>query len=259
MAGNLLPAAVWRAIDQNGLTMAGAKLQFYLTGTTTAASVYANATLATALSNPVVADGAGLFPAIYLDPTVTYRMQLQTSGGQVIADVDPVSVTVTEATLAQVNAGLVTGVYVSPAKLAAWTGIAAALGYTPLNKAGDTATNLTLAFSSFASNSAGYLGAPVNEEDVAYTFALSDSGKMVRANNGAAMAYTIPPSTFPVGTAIVVRNVGAGVVTITRGSGVSLMLAGSGTSKDVALAQWGFATLIQEATNSWVISGTGIS
>ena len=102
----------------------------------------------------------------------------------------------------------------------------------------------------------------MNEEDGAYSFVLTDAGKMVRGNNASPMTYTIPPNSavaFPVGTAIVVRNVGAGTITITRGAGVTLLLAGGSTSKDVALAQWGMATLIQETANNWVISGTGIS
>jgi hypothetical protein len=85
---------------------------------------------------------------------------------------------------------------------------------------------------------------------------------MIRMNNAAATTITIPPNAavaFPIGTAIVLRNVGVGVTTITRGAGVTLQIAGSATSKDVAMAQWGSATAIQEAANAWVISGTGLS
>ena len=152
--------------------------------------------------------------------------------------------------------------FVSPAKLGDWTGVAGALGFTPLNKAGDTATNLLIANTALASTSAGYLGAPVNEQDANYTFALSDAGKMVRANSASGIAWTIPPNSavaFPLGTAIVVRNLGAGTVTIMRGSGVTQLLAGGSTSKDVSLAQYGLATLIQESANAWVCSGSNVS
>jgi hypothetical protein len=263
MAGLLLAVPVFRAIDQNGEPMSGAQLQFYLTGSTTPNNVYTSASLATPLSNPVIADSGGLFPPIYLDPTVTYRAELLSSTGSVIANVDPVSESVVEASQVQVNAGAATGVYVSPAKLAAWTGVAAALGYTPLNKAGDMATNLTLnSAASPTLYSAGYLGAPVNEQDAAYTLALNNAGELTRGNSASAIAWTIPPVAsvaWPIGTMLVFRNVGAGVVSITRGTGVTLMLAGSGTSKDVALAQYGLATAVMEATNVWVISGVGIS
>jgi hypothetical protein len=79
-----------QALDSDGNPISGAKLLFNLTGTTTPATVYANSTLATPLSNPVVADAAGRFPSIYLDPAITYRVRLFTAADvQVGNDVDP--------------------------------------------------------------------------------------------------------------------------------------------------------------------------
>ena len=263
MAGSLLPTVAFRAVDANGAPLAGALLQFYLTGTTTPTNAYTTSAMGVALSNPVVADAGGLFVPIYLDPSVTYRMQLKTSGGTIVSDVDPISTSVLEATGAQVNAGVATGVYVSPAKLAAWTGIATALGYTPANKAGDTLTNSLLAFSSLAANSSGYLGLPVNEQDVNYTTVLLDAGKLVRCNSGSAVAYTVPPVAsvaYPVGTAIGFRNVGAGVVTMTPGSGVTFMKSGATTTAaTIALAQGEMVTAVMEATNAWVFSGSNMT
>ena len=91
MTGTLLPVPSLRAVDANGVPMSGALLQFYLTGTTTPTPVYTSATLGTPLSNPVVANSAGLFPAIYIDPTITYRAQLLTSGLSLVQDIDPVA------------------------------------------------------------------------------------------------------------------------------------------------------------------------
>jgi len=250
MTGILLHDPVIRAVDANGDPLPGAQLQFYVTGTTTPQAVYSDATLDTPLANPVVADSGGLFAPIFLNPAQTYRAQLLNSAGTLIADMDPINGAQTIANGAVTAAMLASGA------------AAGNLGFTPLNRAGDTATNLLIANSALSTTSAGYLGAPVNEEDGAYSFVLTDAGKMVRGNNASAMAYTIPPNSsvaFPVGTAIVVRNVGAGTITITRGVGVTQLLAGGSTSKDVALAQWGMATLIQETANNWVISGTGIS
>jgi hypothetical protein len=261
MSGLLLAQPVLRAIDQNGAPMAGAQMQFYQTGTTTPTPAYASATLATALPNPVVADSGGLFSPIWLDPTVTYRIQLLTSAGTLVQDIDPATESVVEATQAQVNAGTATGLFVSPAKLAAWTGIPAALGYTPLNRAADTANNLALTFTGYSVNSAGYLGAPVNEQDGAYTLQQSDAGKLVRAMISAAATYTLPANSFQLGNLIMIRNAGnsSATLTVARGTGVTLYGAGGTTSKDWSLAPGGLATIGAEANNTWWISGAGIS
>jgi hypothetical protein len=251
MTGTLLHDPVIRAVDANGDPLAGAQLQFYATGTTTPQAVYTDDTLGTPLANPVVADSGGLFVPIFLNPAETYRAQLLNSAGTLIADMDPINGSQTPAN------GSITA-----AMLAA--GAAAGnLGFTPLNKAGDTATNLLIANSTIAATSAGYLGAPVNEQDASYVLVLSDAGKMIRTTNGSASTITIPPSSsvaWPVGAAIVLRNAGAGTVTVTRGSSVILIGAGTNTNKDWSLGAYGMATIIRDASNdSWVISGVGVS
>ena len=250
MTGILITNPTYRAVDANGVPMSGAQLQWYLTGTTTPSAVFTSATLATPLANPVISDSAGLFPPMFRDPTVTYRAQLLASLGALVQDLDPVAAPFVNPSGSIIATMLLAGTAVTN------------IGYIPVNRAGDTAVNLALAFTAPSTTSAGYLGAPRNEQDVAYTLALSDAGGMVRHNNAAAYAHTIPPvatAPFPIGTAIVFRNYGAGVLTVTRGAGVTLCIAGSGTSKDVAIAQYGFATAVMEDTNIWVIAGTGIS
>ena len=263
MTGLLLPMPAPRAVDAGGAPMAGALLAFTLTGTTTPTAVYAGADLATPLANPVAADAGGLFPPVYLDPAVSYRCRLQTADGVTVRDIDPVSTAIVEASLAQVNAGAATGVYVSPAKLAGWTGVAAALGYVPANRAGDTLTNAVLAFSALSAASAGYLGLPVNEQDGAYVTGLLDAGRMVRGASASAIAWTLPPVAavaYPVGTAIAFRNAGAGVVTLSPGAGVTLIKAGATTpSASVALAAGALCTAVMEAADAWVVSGVGIT
>lgn len=260
--GVLLTQPVLVAVNGDGEPISGALLRFYLTGTTTPASIYADAALSTPLANPTVANGNGQFPAIYLDPTVTYRVQLQTASAAVLADIDPANLDVVAATQAQVNAGSAAGVYVSPATLAAWTGVPAALGYTPVNKAGDTATNLAINPAAPAVNSVGYLGAPINLQNGAYSFALTDAGKAVLSTSATADTWTLEPNSavaFPVDTIIPVVNVGAANVTIAPASGVTLNLAGTGATGNRTLAQWGLATLFQYGPNQWLISGTGLS
>jgi hypothetical protein len=70
---------------------AGAKAYFYATGTTTPQNTYQDSVLLTPHANPVVADSAGVLPAIYLDPSLIYSLTLKTSAGVLIYTVDPVN------------------------------------------------------------------------------------------------------------------------------------------------------------------------
>lgn len=78
------------AFSSNGAPVAGALLNFYLTGTTTRTPIYADSTLTTELTNPVVADAAAKYPTIYLDDTVTYKVvQTDADGVQIGDALDP--------------------------------------------------------------------------------------------------------------------------------------------------------------------------
>jgi hypothetical protein len=192
---------------------------------------------------------------------VTYRIQLLNAASAVLADIDPVNLSITAATQGQVNAGVATGVYVSPATLAGWTGVAAALGYVPVNKAGDTATNLVINPAAPVANSAGYLGSPINLQNVNYGLILSDAGKTIFSASGT-NTYTIPTNAsvaFPIGTVIAFINESAGALTIAPAGGVTLNLAGAGTTGNRTLAQWGIATMTQVSANSWIIGGAGLT
>lgn len=139
------------------------------------------------------------------------------------------------------------------------------LGYTPASLSGATFTGdcrLNFTAASLSTDSVGFRGVPINSQNGVYSFVINDVGRMVRHADSTARAWTIDPvatTAFPVGAAIVVRNVGSGIITLTRGSGVALRKAGSATDANIAVAQWGMATLIHEATDVWVVTGTGIS
>lgn len=80
MGAAILPEVRWRAIDENGQPMAGAKLYSYVAGTSTPQALYSDSLLTTPLANPVVADSGGLFPELFVLPT-GYKLDLQTSAG----------------------------------------------------------------------------------------------------------------------------------------------------------------------------------
>lgn len=82
--------------DLNGKPLVGAKAYFYAAGTTTPITVYGDYTLGTinALTNPVQTNGAGFWPAVFLDESVSlfYRVRVVSALGVVIYDTDGVPI-----------------------------------------------------------------------------------------------------------------------------------------------------------------------
>lgn len=74
------------ALDASGNPYSGAKLTVYDAGTTTPASLWATSSLSggAALSNPVTADSAGVFPQIFTAENAIFDTLLKTSGGVLI-------------------------------------------------------------------------------------------------------------------------------------------------------------------------------
>ena len=62
---------------KNGNTYQKARLYFYETGTFNFKDVYSDAQKTQVLENPVIADGAGRFPAIFMDTDADYRVWLK--------------------------------------------------------------------------------------------------------------------------------------------------------------------------------------
>lgn len=67
-------------------------LSFYIAGTLTLSTIYADEAATIPLPNPVTADADGRFPAIYLSDAIEYRcIEKDSNGVPVGADVDPVN------------------------------------------------------------------------------------------------------------------------------------------------------------------------
>jgi hypothetical protein len=77
------------AQDSSGGVLAGAQLTFFITGTSTKLDTYSDDTLVTANANPVIADSAGRFGAIFLRDE-DYKVTLQDSADVQIWSADPV-------------------------------------------------------------------------------------------------------------------------------------------------------------------------
>src|SRR6478736_10012088 len=78
-------------IDSSVRVTPSAKAYFYATTTTTPQDTYTTSARNVAHANPVVADANGVFPAIYLDPALLYRLDLKTSADVLIYTVDPIN------------------------------------------------------------------------------------------------------------------------------------------------------------------------
>ncbi|MFY7885674.1 MAG: hypothetical protein ACOVOV_12630 [Dolichospermum sp.] len=90
---------------------------------------------------------------------------------------------------------------------------------------------------------------------VSSVLALSDSGKLVEMNVGSANTLTIPASgttNFPIGTQILISQLGAGQTQIVAALGVTLLSAGGKTK---LTSQYSGASLIKRDTDTWYLFG----
>ena len=93
------------------------------------------------------------------------------------------------------------------------------------------------------------------QSGTSYTTVLSDRAGLVTMSSSSSNTITIPPTSsaaYPVGTVLSFSQIGTGQSTIAAGSGVTL----SHVSGLVFTGQYGMASAIQIATNSWIVSGS---
>lgn len=106
-------------------------------------------------------------------------------------------------------------------------------------------------------NSVGYRNAPQSTNT---TLALTDAGKHVWFTGGSTATLTVPTNSsvaFPTGTTILVANNNSGNLTIS-GAGVTFQLA-NGTTGNRTVATKGLASLLKVDTDTWWVSGAGVT
>lgn len=89
-----------------------------------------------------------------------------------------------------------------------------------------------------------------------YTLALTDGGCEVTMESSSSNTLTIPPNSsvaFPVGTQIVVRQIGSGVTTVDGDTGVTVNGVSAGGA--AILARYAGVSLLKTASDTWVMSG----
>ncbi len=113
------------------------------------------------------------------------------------------------------------------------------------------------------SNVIGYRDVPQNAQSGAYTFAAGDAGKHLYSTNSGAQTVTVPTNAsvaLPVGTAVTIVNNGTTAITFTT-TGTTVYKAGTSAAwaSGGTLAIRGMATWLKVATDTWFVSGSGLS
>ena len=97
---------------------------------------------------------------------------------------------------------------------------------------------------------------PQNTKSSGYVLILSDAGKHISITTG---GVTVPASIFAIGDSVTIYNNSASNQTITQGGSVTMYLVGTATTGNRTLAQRGLATVICVDTNTFVITGGGVT
>ena len=107
----------------------------------------------------------------------------------------------------------------------------------------------------------GYLSVPQNSQSGStYTLVLGDAGDHIYFTGGSTATLTVPTNSsvpFPTGTTILVVNNNTGNLTIS-GAGVTFQLA-NGTTGNRTVATKGMASLLKVATDTWWVTGPGVT
>jgi hypothetical protein len=121
----------------------------------------------------------------------------------------------------------------------------------------DGTTGKLLKNSTMPISSVGYIGAPQSTNT---TVAASDAGKHIYFTGGSTATLTVNTNaTTPidVGTTILVVNNNSGSLTIS-GAGVTFQLA-NGATGNRTVATKGMASLLKVATDTWWVTGPGVT
>lgn len=110
-------------------------------------------------------------------------------------------------------------------------------------------------FNSVSDASGSLRSVPANSQGSTYSLVAGDVGKFISASN----TVTVPSGVFSAGDAVSIYNNTSSTQTITQGSGVTMYLVGTSTTGSRSLAQRGVATVLCVASNTFVITGAGLS
>ena len=125
----------------------------------------------------------------------------------------------------------------------------------------DTSQNVTTSSSITSGTSVSDLKGnvrqlPINNQTSAYVLIAGDTGKTISITTG---GVTVNSGIFSAGDNITIYNNSSSNQTITQGTSVTIRQAGTANTGSRTLAQYGICTLLCVASNTFTISGAGLS
>ncbi len=97
---------------------------------------------------------------------------------------------------------------------------------------------------------------PQNSQGGAYTLVAADTGQHISITTG---GVTVPSGIFNVGDIVTIYNNSGSNQTITQGGSATMRQAGTANTGNRTLAQYGVATVLCVSSNTFVVSGSGLS
>jgi len=97
---------------------------------------------------------------------------------------------------------------------------------------------------------------PQNAQGSSYVLVATDSGKHISISTG---GVTVPSGVFSIGDTVTIYNNSGSNQTITQGTSVTLRQVGTANTGNRTLSQYGLATVLCVASNTFVITGGGLT
>jgi len=98
---------------------------------------------------------------------------------------------------------------------------------------------------------------PVNSQTAAYTVVAGDAGKFISITTGGVSVLTT--TSFTTGQSVSIYNNSGSNQTITQGASVTIYQVGTANTGNRTLAQRGLCTLLCVGSNTYVITGGGVT
>jgi len=271
-ARTALGAAASGAVGSSGLTMTTARVL----GRTTAATgaIEELVSVPVSLGGTGATDNATARTNLGLGSIATQASNSVSITGGSITGITDLAVAdggtgASDAATARTNLGLGTiatqsaaSVTITGGSITGITDLAIADGGTGASDAATARTNLGLGtasnvtFNTVTDGKGELRRIPQNAQTGAYVLVAADAGKHISITTG---GVTVNTGIFSVGDAISIYNNSASNQTITQGASVTMYLAGTATTGNRTLAQRGICSILCVASNTFVISGAGLT